>query len=61
VLATVAAAGLFGVTPVSADQPTFLCTNIQPDPDPNLRNFITHSRTIAAFAEATGIYSCEEL
>jgi hypothetical protein len=60
VLATVAAAGLFGVT-VRADQPTFLCTNIQPDPDPNLRNFITHSRTIAEFAEATGIYSCEQL
>jgi hypothetical protein len=58
VLATVAAAGLFGVTPVSADQPTYVCTNIQPDPDPNLRNFITHSRTIAAFAEATGIYEC---
>jgi hypothetical protein len=59
VLATsVAAASLFGVTPVSADQPTYVCLNIQPDVYPTLRNFITHSLTIAKAAEATGIYDC---
>ena len=58
VIAAVAAASLIAVTPASADQPTFVCLNIQPEPDPNLRNFITHSRQIAEFAEATGIYDC---
>ena len=59
VLATsVAAASLFGVTPASADQPTYVCLNIQPDVYPTLRNFITHSLTIAKAAEATGIYDC---
>jgi hypothetical protein len=59
VLATsVAAACLFGVTPASADQPTYVCLNIQPDVYPTLRNFITHSLTIAKAAEATGIYDC---
>jgi hypothetical protein len=59
VLATlVAGASLFGVTPAGADQPTYFCQNIQTDPDPNLRNFVTHSLTIAKFAEATGIYDC---
>ena len=56
--ASVAAACVIGVTPASADQPTFVCTNIQPEAYPTLRNFITHSPTIAAFAEATGIYDC---
>jgi hypothetical protein len=59
VLATlVAAATLVGVTPASADQPTYVCLNIQPDAYPTLRNFVTHSYTIAKFAQATGIYDC---
>jgi hypothetical protein len=59
VLATsVAAASLFGVTPASADQPTYVCLNIQPIAYPTLRNFVTHSKTIAQAAEATGIYDC---
>ena len=59
VIATlVAAAILFAVTPASADQPTYVCLNIQPNPNPNLRNFVTHSLTIATFAQATGIYDC---
>ena len=58
---SIAVVSVFGVTPVHADQPTFLCLNIQPQPDPNLRNFITHSLTIATFAEATGIYDCSSI
>ena len=57
-IATIAAASLIAVTPASADQPTYVCMNIQPEPDPDLRNFVTHSRKIAEFAEATGIYDC---
>jgi len=55
---SVAVASLFGVTPASADQPTYICLNIQPDAYPTLRNFVTHSRSIATFAESTGIYNC---
>jgi len=55
---SVAAACLFGVTPASAEQPTYVCFNIQSDVYPTLRNFITHSLTIAKAAEATGIYDC---
>lgn len=58
VAASVAAAILFAVPPASADQPTYVCLIIQPNSDLNLRNFITHSLTIAKFAEATGIYDC---
>jgi hypothetical protein len=58
VLAMSVAVCLFGVTPASADQPTYVCLNIQPDVYPTLRNFITHSLTIAKAAEATGIYDC---
>jgi hypothetical protein len=56
--ASVTAAILIGVTTAHADQPTFVCLNIQPDVFPDLRNFITHSHKIAEFAEATGIYDC---
>jgi hypothetical protein len=56
--ASVAAASLIGVTPARADQPTYVCLNIQPDAYPTLRNFVTHSLTIAKAAEATGIYDC---
>jgi hypothetical protein len=59
VLATsVAAVSVFGVTPANADQPTYVCLNVQPTVYPDLRNFVTHSLTIATFAEATGIYDC---
>ena len=57
--ASIAAAILIGVMPASADQPTWICTNIQPAVYPNLRNFFTHSHKIVEIAESTGIYACE--
>ena len=50
-------AALVGVTPASADQPTYICL-VQPNGPITLRNFVTHSLTIATFAEATGLYDC---
>ena len=57
--AAIAAAGTLGATPVGAEQPSYYCENIQPQAYPDLRNFLTHSKKIAEFAEATGIYNCE--